>query len=178
MSFTDNIDNLFEYFSTIPDNETKVSSYISLIEDFGFDNSIGKITSTPNDVVYSYFRQRTLIALIRCISNIQYVSSSDAIEIMTQVKRLIDAEIKYCFDNSFQDVGYIFNQYLAQLSNYIANVSAKLPSIITAQLKSYLPACVIAHQYYQDATRDDEIIQRNNPEIGSSVGLEIELLQY
>lgn len=178
MSFTDYIENIFTQLESIPDNLTKIAEYTMFIENNGYDPDLQTITATKCDVVSAYFRRRFIIATIMCVSNIQFSSSTDAINTLQGVSKFVNAEITYSFDNDEDDVGYIFTRMLGQLTSYISNISADLPNITTVNFKTSLPACVIAYQYYQDSTRDTEIISRNNPVIGSAMQTTLELLQY
>lgn len=176
--FTDNIENIINSLQTIPNNQKKINALMDLTGSFGYDNITGTVQTTRQDVIFSYFRRSVLLALFDCVSNITFASSDDAISTIKQVARITNAEIVYSFDNSDDDIGYVFTRCLSQLTAYISKVSADLPNVVTETFGTSLPACVIAYQYYQDATRDDEIISRNNPIMPAALSTTVELLQY
>ncbi|WP_144880547.1 hypothetical protein [Gluconacetobacter diazotrophicus] len=178
MSFTDYIEDIFTTLENVPYNNNKMEAFISYIGNTGYDSSLGSVQPTENDVVYAYFRQRTCLALIDCLQNMSFTSATDAKSALQICAKIINAEIHYCYDSGDSQSGQILSSYLASLTSFITQESAQLPDVINISLNDNLPACVIAYQYYGDATRDDELIQRNNPICGASMPTNIEMLRF
>jgi len=105
-------------------------------------------------------RVSVLAETCRVVASLVPVSINAAISVRDELIDSIDimAEDEDCSDNMFAAM----QDLRAKVVKHFEQAAAALPTIIEYIPNVTLPALVIAHDIYGDATREDEIVQRNN----------------
>lgn len=110
-------------------------------------------------------RQAAVVEASRSASKSGYASRDDALDIERRLGSALDSlmeEVDPVSGRPVDDQVYAAMQALrAALNEDLRQRGARLPDIVSHIPTSTLPALVIAHQLYGDATRDGEIIARN-----------------
>ena len=108
-------------------------------------------------------RRAAVIALARAARAYQPSSYDDALTVLQQVTDALDAEITAAGD-AFEDRSFNALQALqvAVVRDMLAR-GASLAPLRTVTLSGNLPALVVAHLLYGDATRADEVVRRVDP---------------
>jgi len=138
----------------------KVQALIKIIETYGYDPTIRSVVNNSSD--YALIRQLSLVQIGSVIPDITFTSSTDAETLKDQLSYIFSAELDEITDYQVFD-------YMTKLRTAIQTELTKtgyaLPELVTYTAKTNLPSCLIAQNIYQDGTRSDEIIQRNNANV-------------
>lgn len=132
------------------------------------DDLIDAPSTTPTRVA-ELNAQKALVRLLRVsvlaetcrvVASLIPVSIDAAILVRDELVDSIDimAEDEDCSDNMFAAL----QDLRAKVVKHFEQAAAALPTIIDYIPKVTLPALVVAHDIYGDATRETEIVQRNN----------------
>ena len=106
----------------------------------------------------AYMRGVSTIESCRSAANIPLESFEQGTAILDELAAQLDTLMDTADDDSY---GALVELRTA-ISNHLTTASADLPRVITFTPKTALPALVLAHNLYGDATRDIDIIDRNN----------------
>lgn len=110
-------------------------------------------------------RQSAVIAACRSSSQTAYATRDDALATSVIVLDALDVQMEATDPVSGAPIDDNIYQSLAtlrtQVSNDLRTRGARLPDLMTVTPAVTLPALVLAHQIYGDATRDAEIVARN-----------------
>lgn len=150
---------LLSAVSVFNDPTTQVNVLFSIIEKNGYNTSYNTIENS--DFTQTVIRNLCLIMIGQTIPDCEFTSSDDAKALQDKATKVFDCEIANTTNTNL--FSYL-NSLLAEIQNDLTTRGYALPDLITYTTKSNLPACVVCQDYYQDATRDDEIILRNVPE--------------
>ena len=119
--------------------------------------------NTATTATATLFRRAAVTALSRAASAYQPTSSDDAAAVRDMVSHALDAEITLAADTG-DDASYAALRALRKAVVLDLNTrGAALPSINTFTIAAALPALTLAHRFYQDATRSDELVTEANP---------------
>lgn len=149
---------LQEAIAVFNDPLTQVNVLFSIIEKNGYSTQFNQIETS--DFTQSVIRRLCLITIGQTIPNCEFTSSNDADALKDKITNAFDAELLQITDTTL--FSYL-NNLLSEIQNDLTTRGYALPDLITYTTKSNLPACVVCQDYYQDSTRDDEIILRNVP---------------
>lgn len=132
----------------------------------GFGSSFPEISPTTPATLQQSDNQTALIRLIVQAALIESALASSRIEFSSrnEAQQMLDALISR-MDNEMlfadDDVFEAFSALKAAVVSDITARGADLASVVSFTPRATLPALVIAHQIYGDATRADEIVDRN-----------------
>ena len=138
----------------------QVQALLKIIGEYGYSEELRQITNSQT--TYSTVRFYSLVLIGQCVGNITFISSTDSKMIVTQLNNIFEAEYEYQTDMEIFDY---LSELQAQTCSYVLSQGFGLPQLIEYSPKTTLPACVIAQNLYQDGSRSDEIIQRNNSNV-------------
>lgn len=136
---------------------------LALLADFGPAVGAAGDELVVQGACADLFRRVAVSAMATAGSNYQPQSTSDAAAVRTQVLDAIDSEITIAGDQFEDDVYTSFRALRAQVVQDLNTRGAQLPTLITVQVASSLPALVLAQRLYRDATRADELVSRADP---------------
>jgi prophage DNA circulation protein len=102
--------------------------------------------------------QTALIESARSASDIEFDSYDDAVLVRDELDEKLDAQMLVANDDTYQAL----NEVRVAMINDISTRSADLARTVNYTPKTTLPALVIAHELYGDATTEEKIINRNN----------------
>ncbi|MBS0984566.1 hypothetical protein M2305_003277 [Gluconobacter cerinus] len=151
------LQNMLE-FSTAP--LLKLQALIKIIEQYGYNSELKQVTNSNSD--YAVVRFYALVLIGSVVSDIEFQSSTDSRNIADQLNDIYESE--YDFQTDMSVFEYL-SELQAQTVNIILSDGYGLPTLTSYTSKSSMPACSIAQQLYQDGSRTDEIIIRNNSDV-------------
>jgi prophage DNA circulation protein len=126
-------------------------------------DTIGTEVSSLAARTAALIRKAALINLASATALYTPTSSNDAISLRNSVSALFDGELAL-LGSWFQDADYAALSTLRMsVVNDLNTRASVLNPIIQVNYNQNLPSLVIAYQLYQDASRSDELIARNNP---------------
>ena len=130
-------------------------------------NTSSRQTQANNVQALHLLVQRAAVAeAARMSSQIDFAARDDALAAMDKVLDAIDAQIEATNNVTGEPITDAVYQALIDMRTAVANDlrsrGAKLAQLTAYTPETTLPALVIAHQVYGDASRDEEIITRNN----------------
>jgi prophage DNA circulation protein len=110
-------------------------------------------------------RQTAVIEAARQSAQASYASRADALATAATLLAAVDDEMEATDPVTGQPVGDGVYQALSALRAAVATDlrtrGARLPELVTYTPGATLPALVVAHRFYGDASRDQEIVERN-----------------
>ncbi|MBN3852012.1 DNA circulation family protein [Paraburkholderia sp. Ac-20340] len=127
------------------------------------DSAIGTAMSTTSTATSALLRRAAIAQLAQTVAIYQPSSYDDAVSMMSTVTSLLDDEIEIAGDASDD------NSYTAlrsMRSAVVADLQARaadLASLATMSFGTTLPALVLAHRIYGDASRADQLVQQIAP---------------
>lgn len=135
----------------------QIKALIQLINLYGYSDSLKQVTNSSAE--YQSVRFYALVGIATAVQSIEFTSSTDAQTLNLQISNIYEAELEFTQD--------------AQLFDYLNNLQASTCSLISERgngeprlykktQKVVMPAVLWAYDLYQDETRTDEIILRNN----------------
>lgn len=167
-SITDVVTDLDTVFL---DKEKLLKQYIALYKQFGTYFTPLPVTSssTPSQVQESTNQGQILdivainvfIQVALSLSNIDFDSREEAFATLFDIEALIEPKLTYLADAGFDDAYNALNNARVAM---VLDIKARASTFKTVKhIKNYetLPALVLAYQSYQDASQDQDIIDRN-----------------
>ncbi|WP_028205019.1 DNA circularization protein [Paraburkholderia nodosa] len=126
-------------------------------------STIGSAMSTMEAATSALLRRAAISQLAQSVSVYQPSSYDDATSMIATVTTLLDSEIETAADagddNSFAALRTLRNSVVEDLQAR----GADLASLSTMSFNGSLPALVLAHRIYGDATRADQLVQQVAP---------------
>ncbi|MCP9318757.1 hypothetical protein KBX73_02990 [Acetobacter persici] len=152
----DIFNNIIEAY---PNPNTCIDILINIFSNSGYDKTTKTI---ENSETYSILRIYCLAYISYVIPSIDFTSSSDSINLISRIKPLFESELTDALisGDTFSWLSRIYTKCLTDISTR----GSLLPQI-NSFYSEYLPVPVVAQYLYQDGSRDDEIIIRNNEKI-------------
>ncbi|GBR17408.1 hypothetical protein [Gluconobacter frateurii] len=151
---------IFENISNVfPDPLSRVAIFQKMFAQLGYDPLTQTLTATDDEQSNSTLRIYVLAYIANTIPYITFTSSTDSLNLISQLKPLFEAE--------FNDVlltGEVFSWLSRIYQKSIADIStrgAQLPQVNTFYAES-MPLPVIAQYLYQNGARTAELLLRNN----------------
>lgn len=99
-----------------------------------------------------------VVATCRTVATLPFASYDQAVAVRDEIGELLDDLADVAGDTSYGAL----TDLRALVSQHLTEASADLPRVISYTPARSLPALTIAHYLYGDATRDTDIIDRNN----------------
>lgn len=122
-----------------------------------------QVRNARNDAVLSgLVRRAAAIEAARLLPSVSFTSRDDAVAVREQLGGLIDSEITVAGSTGEDDVFRELSDLYAAVALDLRERGASLAQVRRITLPGTVPAAVIAHRLYQDATRDQEIVDRNH----------------
>lgn len=168
------ISNVFDTPNAIASNVVAVIGGLSSLTNF--DNLVtlwkfGDIFSSVKQTTPSRIRQaknqQSVINLVQGVAvveaakqstEISYESQKNAIDVRNQIADVLDEQMDSADDETFVALQDLQTVVVRDLTDR----AAKLRQISNYTPKDTMPSLVIAHQLYQDAFRESEIVTRNH----------------
>lgn len=142
-----------------------LAAFNALKKLFGYKaNSVARTTPSRiqqdnnRTAVASLVRQAAVVEAARATSSIQFDSQNQAVTIRDQIVDAINTEQLTANDNVF----VALSDLRAAVVNDINTRAVDLSKLVNYTPQSTVPAAVLAYRLYGDATRDEEIVSRNN----------------
>ncbi|MFA6971627.1 MAG: DNA circularization N-terminal domain-containing protein [Gallionella sp.] len=110
------------------------------------------------DAVINLVRNTTLIEAARASSQIEFVSLNEAQTVRDQLVTRFDAQMLTAPDAVYAVLASLKSAVVRDITVR----GADLAQVVSYTPRTTLPALVVAHQLYGDATRADEIVARNH----------------
>ena len=107
--------------------------------------------------VIAFTRRAAVIEASTCAASAEFASLNEAIAIRDELTELLDAQMLSADDGSYTALAAL----RAELVRYVAATSGDLARLVSYTPPVTVPALILAHQLYGDASRDGEIISRN-----------------
>ena len=117
-----------------------------------------KQQATNQDAIISLVRNTALVEAARDASNSNYDSAEQAINTRDEVADALDDAMQTADDKTYMAI----QDVRVALVNDMTVRAANLKSISSFTPQATMPALVLAHNLYQDALKDSDIIVRNN----------------
>lgn len=108
-------------------------------------------------------RRAVLASLATATSSYTLSSVNEATAIITLIRPLYDSEILYAADNNDNLSYQALRTLRASVINDLNTRAINLPNINLYDRPAAIPAVTVAYQLYKDATRENQVIQLNNP---------------
>ncbi|MEJ1358352.1 MAG: DNA circularization N-terminal domain-containing protein [Candidatus Sedimenticola sp. (ex Thyasira tokunagai)] len=134
---------------------------------FSFGDDLPAVaTTTPSrtiqaanqGAVTALIRRSAIIEATRATAAVEYENYTQAITTRDELAGLLDEEMETADDSSYQALADL----RIALVRDIADRGTQLPRLSHHTPATTLPALVVAHHVYGDASRDGELISRNN----------------
>ena len=138
----------------------QVRALLKIIEMYGYSAELKQITNYSD--AYQCVRFYAYVQIAEAVSSIQFQSSTDSKDITDQLNAMFEAEYEFQVD---MDIFNYLSDLQAQTCSVILSEGFGLPTLITYNANTSLPAVVVAQNLYQNGARSDEIILRNNQNI-------------
>ena len=138
----------------------QIRALLKIIGEYGYSQELKQITNSSSD--YTNVRFYALVQIAEAVSTVTFQSSTDSKDILTQLNDIFEAEYEFQTD---MDIFDYLSDLQAQTCSVILSEGFGLPQLISYTGKEQIPACVIAQNLYQDGSRSDEIILRNNQQV-------------
>ena len=151
--------------STLNNSLNTFNLYKSLFDSSGDQPTIPLTTPSRVKQAENTAAQRRLIGQLALCSacqisaEIEYASLDDAVAMRDVLLDAIDDQAQQPMTSE------LYNSYAAMRAAVVADLRSRgmqLPKLINHTPKTTLPALVIAHQIYGDATREAELVERNS----------------
>lgn len=152
----DIFNNILEAY---PNPNTCIDILINIFSKSGYDPSTKTIENSDS---YSLLRIYCLAYIAYVIPSIEFTSSSDAMNLISRIRPLFESELTDVLisGDTFSWLSRIYTKCL----NDISTRGSVLPQINSFYCDD-LPIPVVAQYLYQNGSRDDEIMLRNNEKI-------------
>lgn len=148
------LQNMLKFYT---DPILQIQALIKIIEQYGYNSELNQITTSQKE--YDVVRFYALVLIGSVVPTAEFTSSTTTEQIASQLNMIFEAEFEYQSD---MNVFEYLSDLQAECVGLIQSYGYGLPQLISYTSKTSQPACVIAQTLYQDGTRADEIVQRNN----------------
>jgi len=142
---------------------------------FGSD-AVGSGMATMQTANAAMCRRAALTSLARAAVTYAPSSYQDAVTLRTNVCALFDAEAITAADAGDNASYVALKAMRAAVSADITTRAGSLAMVTTVNRRTSLPALVVAYQLYQDASRSDDLVARNDPRSPLFMPLTLEAL--
>lgn len=134
------------------------------------DGVLSVMESTPSriqeadnqEAIINLIKNSAAIEMVRITSLLDYASRQDAIAIRDEVDDILEERILALADAGNDEQYTVISDARAMMIKDINVRGAKFPDILTIKTDDEIPAQVLAYNQYEDAERDEEIIERNH----------------
>lgn len=167
MNIQDTLSTALEFYT---DPLLQIQFLLKIIEKYGYNTDLKQITTSKTG--YDQVRFYALVLIGSVVSSISFQSSTDSQQVAEQLNDIYEAEYEFRTDLS---VCEYLTELQAETVGIILEEGYGLPQLVTYTTKTTQPACVIAQTLYQDSTREQEIILRNNQNIKNPLFMPLEL---
>lgn len=157
------MDEVFQSLISLYSNPIdRINVLIKVFQNSGYNTTTKTLMNTQDDDTASLLRLYALSYLSYTIPNIEFSSSSEAMDLIRSIRPLFEAELtdKNINGDTFSWLSRIYNKCIADISTR----GSQLPQI-TAFYCNNLPIPVVSQYLYLDGSRSDEILIRNNKNI-------------
>jgi prophage DNA circulation protein len=124
---------------------------------------VGIGMATMQSACGDLFRRAAIGTVALAASKYQPTSADDAATVRDAVTSLIDSEIEVAGNQGEDDTYGALRSLRAAVVQDLNKRGAGLASIKTFNMKASLPALVLAHRIYRDASRADELVAQADP---------------
>lgn len=104
------------------------------------------------------FQLAALGGVLRALPDVQWKALEDALEARDRLCALADA----IAESGPEDASPALERFRLDVVALVPPAGNSLPSLVAVQVPAMVPAVVLAWNLYQDATRDAELIERND----------------
>ncbi len=141
-------------------------------------SAINQAIAAGETATITILQTYALRSLAKACAAYSPTSSDDARSVLGQVVPVLDAAIDAASVAGYADLYRAVRTLRTAVVNDLQTRGSQLPGLTTVSLPVPLPSLVVAYQLYQDATRSDEIITRNNPPHPGFMPTTLEVLSY
>jgi prophage DNA circulation protein len=120
-------------------------------------------TSIGANLAISLIRRSALTALAAAAAAYQPQSSTEAKEVLTAILPIFDAEIESAANMNDTSSYRALKSLQTAVADDLQTRGSQQPELVDVTIPGSLPAAALAYWLYQDTTRSDEIIKRNDP---------------
>ncbi|MEX3691888.1 DNA circularization protein [Paraburkholderia sp. BR14263] len=155
----------FSACATDPADRVRLLSDIATYSPDGVftTSAIGSAMSTAQEATGALVRRTAFAALGSAVAVWQPSSFDEAQSMMTTVADLLDAESVTAADNG-DDASYAALRALRKaVVQDLQSRGGGLPALVTRTFGDTLPAVVLAHRIYDDASRADQLVKQVQP---------------
>ncbi len=121
-------------------------------------------------------RRAALISLARASAEYLPLSSGDATSVRTNICALFDAEITMAADNGDSQSYAALRTLRTAVARDLSTRGSNLPALTTFTYQAPMPALVVAHDIYRDASRAREVVIRVDPPMSLFMPLQFQAL--
>lgn len=138
---------------------------------FGFGSSLKSVSQGTPTRVQQAQNQAIIVATVRAlalgeiavaVTEIDLPSKQDAVNLRNEVTDLLDQEILTAGNNGEDDFYRALDDLRSALVKEVNARAINLPNLRVIRNYDHVPALAIAYNLYEDAERDQEIIDRNH----------------
>lgn len=119
--------------------------------------------SAGNGPTGVFCRRAAVVELCRAAADYRPTSYDDAAGLRARLCALLDREITDAGDAGEDEVFRAFHALRAAVVQDLTARGASLARVVAVERRRSLPAAVLAHQLYRDATRAEELVERVDP---------------
>lgn len=152
--------NIFSSFLYIFQNPMdRVSALVNMFYSLGYNTATKTLTTTEDEVSATTLRCYCLAYIAYTVPNIEFTSSSDALDLISKLNPIFEAQLK---DTTINSDTF---SWIARLKRKIITDISVRGSILPQINQFYcelLPLPVVSQYLYQSGDRSDEIMIRNN----------------
>ncbi|MBF0892709.1 hypothetical protein HKD28_15055 [Gluconobacter sp. LMG 1744] len=159
----ESIINVFDNIvSLYPDPVQRISIMITMFASVGYDPNNRVLVPTANEATATSLRIMLLSYMSAAVSEVEFDSSSSANSLLSTLRPLFNAQMtdKTLDANGFNRLQRLFGKIVADISSR----GSTLPQVVSFYVdpSDDIPLPVLAQYIYQDGSRSDEILLRNN----------------
>ena len=132
-------------------------STAALVVPAGTEVTTATRTLANRAAVAALVRRAAVVEASRAAASQDYASANDALAMREELGARLDLEMASASDATFRALGAVRTALVLDL----AERGARLPALRSYRPGATLPALVVAHNIWGDATRADEVVSRN-----------------
>lgn len=157
------MDEIFNnLINVFPDPQTRTNVLVNMFSSVGYNPNTQQLVPTDDEQSATYIRCYICSYIAYTVPYIEFTSSQQATDLIKTLKPIYEAALTDTTLNidTFSWLARIYSKAIADISSR----GSQLPSV-NSFICEMMPACVVAQYLYQDGSRSDEIIIRNNDAI-------------
>ena len=138
---------------------------------FLFGQGLAAVVQTTPSRVQKAKNQAIIVATVRAlalaeiavaVTDTEYASKQDAVKQRDEVVEMMDQEILDAGDNGRDDFYTALEELRTAVVKEVSARAINLPNLRTVRNGDHVPALAFAYNLYEDAERDQEIVDRNH----------------